>query len=269
MEHDDTPPESSIDPSTESTDNYRTETGDRDEKQSNKLQSTWTDNGLSQSRRELLKQVSGIGVTSIVGFSGVAAAQKESTKKLDTDFDPEDKKQVKRFLERLRTIPEKKQRGLSDQLSKPQQRAINKGLTPTRQTIERIDTQPQASDDTVQAQAVPATAHFVVTAETVVGNVAYKFHQKVSWNHVPPSPNYPGNVSNITANAYPTEEDMFHEYKGITSDSQRDNGASFTSFMQGKFRNFIPATDYEAFFHPYIDITGFSDGFATATKDRG
>lgn len=215
---------------------------------------------LTSSRRTALKQIGALGALSSIGISGVAAANDGSKKKPDTNFDPKSEEEVKRFIEILRTMPERERLKLADRLSKAQQRTIFEGLAPARIEVESLDGSAQSSDVTVQASQ--AYEHAAVKAYSALGFLVWKFHHEILWNY-----DYWW-VSNITSNAYPTDVDPTWSYDGITSQYVRNEESFFDAFKQGGF-HFCAVGGYFCgyYTYPYIEWRGYNDGTGTVLRD--
>lgn len=222
-----------------------------------------TDRSPAISRRKLLTRTGSSGV-GLAGLSAVVSAQRKGPKP-NTNFNPDRENQVKRFVQRLRTLSEEDRFELSAELSREQQRAVFEGLQPERIEVEHdAPSTAEPTDttvDSVTAQSTRASRTTSVRAYSTLGFLLWRFHHEVIWN-------YDGNrVTNITSNAYPTNVDPTWEYIDISSKYLRNEGSYFDAFKQGQFR-FCAVGGYFCGFntYPYIEWRGRANGSATVLR---
>lgn len=229
-------------------------------------------------RRNFLRKVGIFTGAAIAGAGTIGtAAASNSTSKLNTDFNPQNKKELKQFIRKLRTLPRKKRFALSDELSRAQQKAIFEGLKPAKLEAQSVSSpamggkqsegrtvhQKKGSNSEAQASQTDPTAsdQYVVKAYSTLGFLLWKFHHDIIWDY-----DY-SSVYNITSNAYPSNVDPTWRYDGISSQYVRNEGTYFDAFKQGEFHFCAVAGYFCGYYtYPYIEWKGYDDGTDTIVQ---
>jgi hypothetical protein len=118
----------------------------------------------------------------------------------------------------------------------------------TSSTFQQFDYSPNYSE-------ICVTTDRHQTGKTVLGFVAFEFHQRVNWCHTGSSYNIQGIYT------YVSQVDQFSVYRGVVGSWNDPKTYYHTSFRQGHFENCIPFVGCLSSAYPSVTIRVYVDGY--------
>jgi len=206
-------------------------------------------------RRTVVKglgSASAIALTGILGSNPVAASSG-----IDTEFDPNDRSELKRFSQDFRGLTTKRQRSVYKSLSDRRRTAVDRVFSPDKFEITLNHPEEVTLASTESSRKAEISAY-----STPFGSHLWDWYHEVTWEHNGSS------VWDVNSNDWAEVHDPTWSYDGTTSNSKDVEDSEFEAFRQGGL-SFIGG-DISFSADPYARIEGFSNGNSSIIdKDDG
>lgn len=220
------------------------------------------DNNRAPSRRNVL-QLAGSGLGSVVLFGSASASQRSNENgKLDTDFNPNSPRAVRKFALGTRGLDDEEHRELHEELSSKQIDALREAFSVA--DIRPGDIEMTAADasgqfdesagasDTVTSQGTRVMATYSQTATSTLGFDLWTIHHDIIWTYDGDS------VYDIASRSRAEEHDFTWGYDGTIDYSFTVRSSSFDSWRQDRFSSDI----YQLTCSPHSELMGTASGNA-------
>lgn len=193
-------------------------------------------------RRTVLK-LAGTGVTS-VPLIGATSAGGESNGNLNTNFNPDNPRAVRKFVLETKEIGDDEHQRLHQDLSEKQITALREAFRVADIRTERVQSEP---DD---VSPLRTSETYSQTATSTLGFDLWTIHHDIFWDHNGSS------VYNISSRSRAEDHDFTWGYDGTVDYTFDVNSADFSSRRQDKFSSDI----YQLTCTPHSELVGTASG---------
>lgn len=207
----------------------------------------------STNRRKFLRNAT-LAVGTAAAIPGVAAAKDNGT--IDTDFDPSSDREVRRFAEQFRDLPEAERQDVFQSLTKEQHQGLMRAFAPTQveTTVVNPRTEGSGQSSPITTQGRQSTREAKASAYSTLGFHLWDWFHRVSWEH---NGSY---VYDVQYNDYANVYDATWGYQGTKSKSLDIDRHNFEAYRQGRL-TFLGGS-YILKADPYARIKGYDNGYS-------